>query len=222
MSQTESPTNGRRNEPYGWLEPVEPRAYLYREWRPPVRRRTVWQRYGINVLLLVLTVLSVHDVGGWRLVAGLMSILFAHEMGHYVACVLYRVDATLPYFIPLPLPGFTLVGTLGAFIKIRSPIPNRRALFDIGIAGPLAGFVVSLPVLALGVLEAQTVPARHELGSISLGEPLLFKAAVDQGLTLVGLWREGQNLEQIFRELTTSDDGAGKRDQSSSIGASAS
>ncbi|HYU99561.1 MAG TPA: site-2 protease family protein, partial [Pyrinomonadaceae bacterium] len=73
--------------------------------------------------------------------ACLLAILFSHEMGHYLACRYYKVDATLPYFIPAP-PMF-LAGTFGAFIKIRSAIPSRRALFDIGLAGPLAGFVVA-------------------------------------------------------------------------------
>jgi membrane-associated protease RseP (regulator of RpoE activity) len=191
VSQAGYPADDRQHEPYGWLEPVEEPRDPLAAWRPPARPRSVWRRYGINVLLFLLTVLSVYDVGGWRLVAGLMSILFAHEMGHYVACLLYRVDATPPYFIPLPIPGFTLVGTLGAFIRIRSPIPNRRALFDIGIAGPLAGFVVALPVLALGVLEARAVPERHDLGAISLGEPLLFKAAV---LALRGPTPDGMTL----------------------------
>jgi membrane-associated protease RseP (regulator of RpoE activity) len=108
-------------------------------------------------------------------VIALLSILMAHEMGHYVACRIYRVDATLPYF--LPFPGLSLAGTLGAFIRIRGPIPNRRALFDIGIAGPLAGFVLCLPVLVLGVREAQVIPEEPS-GGISLGEPLLFQAAV--------------------------------------------
>src|SRR5262249_54086369 len=71
-----------------------------------------------------------------------LSILGAHEMGHYIACRWYGVRATLPYFIPVPLPP---VGTFGAFIKIKSPIPSRRALFDIGIAGPLAGFTFAFP-----------------------------------------------------------------------------
>ena len=82
--------------------------------------------------------------------ASLLAILFSHEMGHYLACRYYKVNATLPYFIPAP-PLF-LAGTFGAFIKIRSAIPSRRALFDIGLAGPLAGFVVALPVSVIGVL----------------------------------------------------------------------
>src|SRR5206468_11618528 len=72
-------------------------------------------------------------------------------------------------------PGLSMVGTLGAFIRIRSPIPNRRALFDIGVAGPLAGFVVCLPVLVLGVLEASLVPSDGARGGVFLGEPLPFR-----------------------------------------------
>jgi membrane-associated protease RseP (regulator of RpoE activity) len=123
----------------------------------------------------LLTVGSVYLMGGVRLVLGLLSILIAHEMGHYVACRLYRVDATLPFFIPAPI--LSLVGTLGAFIRIRSPIPNRKALFDIGIAGPLAGFAVCLPVLLLGLLEARVQPLEGVEG-IFLGEPLLFQWGV--------------------------------------------
>jgi membrane-associated protease RseP (regulator of RpoE activity) len=125
--------------------------------------------------LFVLTVVSVSLSGGPRLALGLLSILMAHEMGHYIACRHYRVDATLPYFLPFPF--LSLAGTLGAFIRIRGPIPNRRALFDIGIAGPLAGFVLCLPVLVLGVREAQLLPEAPAAG-IYLGEPLLFKGAV--------------------------------------------
>jgi len=73
----------------------------------------------------------------------LLIFLFAHEMGHYLACRYYGVSATLPYFLPVPI-GF---GTLGAVIKIKAPIPNKKVLFDIGIAGPLAGFIVLLPIL---------------------------------------------------------------------------
>ncbi|HEY9283606.1 MAG TPA: site-2 protease family protein [Pyrinomonadaceae bacterium] len=85
--------------------------------------------------------------------AALLSILLAHEAGHYVACRRYGVRATLPFFIPAP-PLF-LAGTFGAFIKIKSPIPTRRALFDIGVAGPLAGFAVILPVALAAVLTAE-------------------------------------------------------------------
>jgi membrane-associated protease RseP (regulator of RpoE activity) len=128
-----------------------------------------------NALWFALTVASVWIVGGWLLVAAVMSILVAHEMGHYLACRYYRVDASLPYFIPFPIH---LAGTLGAFIRIREPFPNRKILFDIGIAGPFAGFLVCLPVLVLGLWEAQVVAtASIGDGGISLGEPLLFQWA---------------------------------------------
>jgi membrane-associated protease RseP (regulator of RpoE activity) len=78
----------------------------------------------------------------------LMLILFSHEMGHYLYCLRYRVNATLPFFIPVP----TAIGTLGAFIRIRGPMRSRRALFDIGIAGPIAGFVVAIAVLVIALL----------------------------------------------------------------------
>jgi membrane-associated protease RseP (regulator of RpoE activity) len=89
--------------------------------------------------------------------ASLLAILTAHEAGHYVACRLYRVDATLPYFVPMP-PLFGPAGTLGAFIKIVSPMPSRRAVFDIGVAGPIAGFVALVPILIFGLLMKQTSP----------------------------------------------------------------
>jgi membrane-associated protease RseP (regulator of RpoE activity) len=113
---------------------------------------------------------------GLKLVTALLAILLSHEMGHYLACRYYRVDASLPYFIPFPLG---LAGTLGAFIRIRTPFPNRRALFDIGIAGPLAGFVVCLPVMVLGALEGRFVPlVNGGEGPNYLGEPLLFSWVV--------------------------------------------
>jgi membrane-associated protease RseP (regulator of RpoE activity) len=105
--------------------------------------------------------------------ASLLAILFSHEMGHYLACRYYKVNATLPYFIPAP-PIF-LAGTFGAFIKIRSPIPSRRALFDIGLAGPLAGFVVALPLSVVGVLTMGPPLAPPPEGAIFFNDPLLFR-----------------------------------------------
>ena len=84
----------------------------------------------------------------------LILILGAHEMGHYVACRIYGIDATLPFFIPAP----TIIGTFGAVIRIRAPFTSRRALFDVGVAGPIAGFVVALPVLAWGLAHSHVVP----------------------------------------------------------------
>jgi len=121
---------------------------------------------------------------GVALAVGLLSILLAHEMGHYLACRYYRVDATLPHLIPspwIPVAGLAIwqplifVGTFGAFIRIRSPIPNRRALFDIGVAGPLAGFLVCLPVLWLGVRAATVHPLAPDAGGLYFGEPLAFQ-----------------------------------------------
>jgi membrane-associated protease RseP (regulator of RpoE activity) len=104
--------------------------------------------------------------------ASLLAILFSHEMGHYLACRYYKVDATLPYFIPAP-PIF-LAGTFGAFIKIRSAIPSRRALFDIGLAGPLAGFVIALPLSVIGVLIVGPPQPAHE-SVVFFNDPLLFR-----------------------------------------------
>jgi membrane-associated protease RseP (regulator of RpoE activity) len=109
---------------------------------------------------------------GATFAGSLLLILAAHEAGHYIACRRYGVDATLPFFIPAP-PLF-LAGTFGAFIKIKSPIPSRRALFDIGVAGPLAGFIVALPVAFAGILSLQ--PARLTGGDIiTFNDPLLFR-----------------------------------------------
>ena len=108
---------------------------------------------------------------GVAFAGSLLAILFSHEMGHYLACRYYGVDATLPFFIPAP-PLF-LAGTFGAFIKIRSPIPTRRALFDIGLAGPLAGFVVALPFAVVGVLKVGP-PSTSGMGVI-FNDPLLFR-----------------------------------------------
>lgn len=107
--------------------------------------------------------------------ASILLILGAHEFGHYYACRYYGVDASLPYFLPAPLP---LTGTLGAFIRIRQLIPGKRQLFDIGIAGPIAGFVVAVPLLLIGVgLSRLTELPGDTRGFVELGEPLLFKAA---------------------------------------------
>lgn len=111
-------------------------------------------------------------VQGVAFSVSLLAILTAHESGHYVACRRHGVDATLPFFIPAP-PLF-LAGTFGAFIKIKSAIPSRRALFDIGVAGPLAGFVVAVPIAIIGVLLSQPGPP-PESGMIIFNDPLLFR-----------------------------------------------
>jgi len=84
----------------------------------------------------------------------LMAILGTHELAHYLAARRYRIRATLPYFIPVPPAAFFPFGTFGAFIQMRSPVPNRKALFDVGIAGPIAGFLVALPLLIWGLAHS--------------------------------------------------------------------
>ncbi len=101
----------------------------------------------------------------------LLGILLGHELGHFLTCQHYKIDATLPYFIPAP----TLIGTMGAFIRIRSPITRKHQLFDIGIAGPLASFVLSLPVIVLGLSLSKAVPSYPEGESLMFGDPLIFK-----------------------------------------------
>jgi membrane-associated protease RseP (regulator of RpoE activity) len=125
-------------------------------------------------VLLVLTIGSTWLVAGWLYAATIIAILGAHELGHYFACRYYDVDASLPYFLPSP-PPIGLFGTLGAVIRIREPIPTKRILFDIGIAGPIAGFLVLVPALFIGVATSELVPI--DAGGIWFGEPLLIKAA---------------------------------------------
>ena len=118
--------------------------------------------------------------------ASLMLILLAHEMGHYLYCKHYGVYATLPFFIPAP----TLIGTLGAFIRIRSPIRSRTALFDIGIGGPIAGFV------AATVLLFFSLPLSKPFGGISeiqIGYPLIFQLAHK----LAAMWAPGAGISRV-------------------------
>jgi membrane-associated protease RseP (regulator of RpoE activity) len=105
--------------------------------------------------------------------ASVLGILGAHEMGHYLMCRRYDVDATLPFFIPFP----SLSGTLGAVIKIREAFPSRAALFDIAIGGPIGGFVVLVPLLFWGMHMSNVMPVPPNMDGYSLGEPLLFKLA---------------------------------------------
>lgn len=137
---------------------------------PPGRSPRVW----VNAVLLVITILAVmltgvdvplavslsgltaellyrvqHILTGWPFALSMLGILFTHEMGHYVMCRRYKVPATLPYFLPAPL--ISPFGTLGAFIMMRGIPRNKRVLFDVGVAGPLAGLAVAVPVLFLGL-----------------------------------------------------------------------
>ena len=137
---------------------------------PPKSRAKLY----VNIILFILTILSVMLMGadvppeaipengsvsiplllrylftGWPFALSMLGILFAHEMGHYIACRYYKVPATLPYFLPAPL--LSPLGTLGAFIIMRGIPKNKRILFDVGVAGPLAGLVIAIPVLFLGL-----------------------------------------------------------------------
>jgi len=164
---------------------------------PPERSPFPW----VNVALFAATVLTTLLVGTlfmldfdgvdtaaaplgllledpWQLTRGLgfmlalISILLAHEMGHYLTCRYYRIRATLPYFIPAP----TMVGTFGAFIKIRSPFPHRASLFEVGVAGPIAGFVVAVPILLYALTLSRFIPADTTEDLLTLGEPLIWIA----------------------------------------------
>lgn len=121
---------------------------------------------------------------GLKFSFSLLAILTAHEFGHYFFCRYYGVDATLPFFIPQP-PGL-LPGTFGAFIRMKSHVPSRRALFDIGLAGPLAGFIVMVPIALAGLLtlEHQAIPPGVSV--YTFNDPLLFR--------LLG-WQFGIELE---------------------------
>src|SRR5579864_4335295 len=103
--------------------------------------------------------------------AALLFVLLAHEMGHYLLCRYYRVRATLPYFIPAP----TLIGTLGAVIRIKGPIRTRAALFDIGIGGPIAGFVVAVATLGVALMFSKPLAPGIGPSDVSLGFPEIFQ-----------------------------------------------
>ena len=168
-------------------------------WQPsPKFQDRVW----LHLLLFVLTIASTTLVGAGQyasflddfrgsrglpmpfvslLIRGLwysgtiLAILGCHELGHYFACRYYDVDASLPFFIPVP---FLLTGTMGAFIRIREQIPSKKMLFDIGIAGPIAGFVVAVPALFIGLAMSHVVRLPADSSNmLELGEPLLFKFA---------------------------------------------
>src|SRR5579863_9696851 len=104
----------------------------------------------------------------------LIGILLAHELGHFFACRSYGISASYPYFLPAP----TLIGTLGAFIRIRSPIYNRKALFDVGLAGPVVGFLFAIPALAIAVFYSKFVPFSDAHSSIVFGQPLVMRLLV--------------------------------------------
>jgi membrane-associated protease RseP (regulator of RpoE activity) len=99
----------------------------------------------------------------------LLAILGTHELGHYFACRYYGISASYPYFIPAP----TIIGTMGAFIRIETPIVNRKALFDVGLAGPVVGFVFAVPALAIAIASSKVIPEAQVQAPLVFGEPLL-------------------------------------------------
>jgi membrane-associated protease RseP (regulator of RpoE activity) len=119
-------------------------------------------------------------IGGFPFGIAVIAVLLAHEMGHYLACRHYRIAASLPYFLPLPPPNIfptLLPGTMGAVIRIRGAITSRRALFDIAVAGPIAGWVTALPILAYGLSQSHVVERVTIETSgfyLTLGEPLIW------------------------------------------------
>ena len=121
---------------------------------------------------------------GFPFALTLLTILLAHELGHFFACRHHHIRSSYPFFIPFP----SLMGTFGAFILIRSPIRTARALFDVGASGPLVGFVLAVPALAYGVLHAKIVPGLDDLQNVDLafGTPLLmrlFAAVLHPGIS---------------------------------------
>jgi membrane-associated protease RseP (regulator of RpoE activity) len=117
----------------------------------------------------------------------LIGILLAHELGHFFACRYYGISASYPYFIPAP----TLIGTLGAFIRIRSPIYNRKALFDVGLAGPVIGFLFAVPALAIAIFYSRLVPFSVASTPTVFGHPLVMRL-------LVAALRPGIRVEDLL------------------------
>jgi membrane-associated protease RseP (regulator of RpoE activity) len=155
-------------------------------YAPPKRKRRLW----VNVLLFVLTIGTTLLVGsvnqggdpfkhpldllllGWPFSLSIILVLGSHELAHFLTARRLGVDATLPYFLPVPHP---MTGTMGAFIRINSPVPTKSALVRVGISGPLVGFLVALPVCLIGLLLSRPVDVVASKG-IQLGSPLIFWA----------------------------------------------
>lgn len=146
---------------------LSPEPSIASEAAPPRALEWKW-----NLALLLATVASVYVTGGVSFAVGLLAILVTHELGHYVAARYHRVPASLPYFIPLPL--LSPFGTMGAVISMPERIRSRNALLDIGAAGPLAGLVVALPVIVIGLLQSPVLPISGE--GLQEGQSLLYLA----------------------------------------------
>jgi membrane-associated protease RseP (regulator of RpoE activity) len=194
--------NDQQTQTIEWLQPanLEPYPGARLVWRSP---RRSWRSLALAIGLFLVTAVSMLAAGaqfatayaagnapsfdnffadylrpfseprlflaGIPFAATLLTILLAHELGHFFACRYYKIDATYPYFVPAP----TLIGTLGAFIKIRSPIVNRRALFDMAFAGPLVGFLFAVPALAIAVAHSKIALATQTDSTVMFGRPLI-------------------------------------------------
>jgi membrane-associated protease RseP (regulator of RpoE activity) len=146
------------------------------------------RRIGLPIVLFVATCVSTWMTGGAAFSVALMTTLLAHELGHYLQARRYRVPASLPYFIPMPLSP---IGTMGAVIAMQPGGGNRRSLFDIAVAGPLAGLVPALIFSVIGISLSEVVETRNAQFGLKLGEPLLFKFLAN--LTL-GPLSDGQDI----------------------------
>jgi Zn-dependent protease len=131
----------------------------------------------VSVFRPLLHDVTVHWREGLLYMACVLAILFAHEMGHFVMTVIYRVRASLPYFIPLPI---TPIGTMGAVIGMDGMKANRREIFDIGLAGPLAGLVIAVPIIWFGISQLDLEGAVRRENELSLDLPLAMRLLVDQ------------------------------------------
>ncbi len=167
---------------------INGRDGYFRNFRPDPGKQG---RYGTNVVLFLATLLSTTVMGALMVGANpftslggmtrglpysmtILTILGVHEFGHYFAARFWKVRSTLPYFIPFP---FSAIGTMGAVIRLKSSIPNKKALIDIGAAGPIAGFIIAVAASATGLSMSEIVPIQpsENVLALPLGESLLFK-----------------------------------------------
>lgn len=151
-------------------ESVEAQTKIRKNFRFKIQKyiKPPFLNYYLFILALLTTGLA---QGVWYSIA-VITILFAHEMGHYLMCRRYGINATLPFFIPIP-PPLNPFGTMGAVIRMEGKIPTRKALFDVGIAGPLAGLFFTIIALIIGLSLPSPVAEGNGEG-IALGTPLLF------------------------------------------------